>query len=162
MLRIRLRRTGAKKQPKYRVVVADVRAPRDGAFVDSIGYYDPLTEPSTISIDRERALDWMSKGAQPSDTVQRLMRIAGIVEGPEPVYPERKKAAPAAEAAPARAPSAPAPAPAAAPAAAAAAAETEPEAEAAAAPEASAATEEPSATEEATGTGDDGTEPAKQ
>ena len=60
--------------------MADVRAPRDGAFVDSIGYYDPLTEPSTISINRESALDWISKGAQPSDTVYKLLRKAGIVE----------------------------------------------------------------------------------
>src|SRR3954464_8485676 len=94
MLRIRLRRTGAKKQPRYRVVVADVRAPRDGAFVDSIGYYDPLTEPSTIKIDAERALDWMAKGAQPSDRVQWLMRKVGIGDWPEPVYPEPKKATP--------------------------------------------------------------------
>ena len=78
MLRIRLRRTGAKKQPRYRVVVADVRAPRDGAFVDSIGYYDPLTEPSTVHIDREKALSWLGKGAQPSDTVVRLLKRAGI------------------------------------------------------------------------------------
>src|SRR5438874_4131109 len=96
MLRIRLRRTGAKKQPKYRGVVADVRAPRDGAFVDSIGYYDPLTEPSTININRESALDWISKGAQPSDTVYRLLRRAGIVEDtretPPPAEPEGKKA----------------------------------------------------------------------
>src|SRR4051794_7229700 len=96
MLRIRLRRTGAKKQPRYRVVVADIRAPRDGAFVDSIGYYDPLTEPSTISINRESALDWISKGAQPSDTVYKLLRKAGIVEDAGPTYaavPEGKKAA---------------------------------------------------------------------
>ncbi|MBM2812843.1 MAG: ribosomal protein, partial [Chloroflexi bacterium] len=71
MLRMRLRRTGAKKQPKYRVVIAEARSPRDGAFVDSIGYYDPLTEPATIKIDRDKALGWIAKGAQPSDTVQR-------------------------------------------------------------------------------------------
>ena len=88
MLRIRLRRTGAKKQPRYRVVVADQRAPRDGAFVDSIGYYDPLTEPSTIHINRESALSWLAKGAQPSDTVQRLFRTAGIVEGSAPAAAE--------------------------------------------------------------------------
>jgi small subunit ribosomal protein S16 len=160
MLRIRLRRTGAKKQPRYRVVVADVRAPRDGAFVDSIGYYDPLTEPSTIQIDRDRALDWMAKGAQPSDRVQWLMRKAGIVEGPEPVYPERKKKKSEPEAARAAAPAAAAtaaPAPAAAPAATAvaepepAAVEAEPVAEAA----------EPAAEPEATAADEDGTEPAK-
>ncbi len=108
MLRMRLRRTGAKKQPRYRVVIADARAPRDGAFVDSIGYYDPLTEPATIRIDQERARRWLDKGVQPSDTVQRLLRRAGIVEGPEPVYPESKRepareAVAAAEPAPAEA-----------------------------------------------------------
>ena len=84
MLRIRLRRVGAKKQPRYRVVVAEARTPRDGAFVDSIGYYDPLTEPATVKIDRERALDWLSKGAQPSDTVVRLLRNAGVTGDPAP------------------------------------------------------------------------------
>ncbi|MBM2809562.1 MAG: rpsP [Chloroflexi bacterium] len=80
MLRMRLRRTGAKKQPRYRVVIAEARSPRDGAFVDSIGYYDPLTEPATIKIDRDKALGWIAKGAQPSDTVQRLLRTSGITE----------------------------------------------------------------------------------
>jgi small subunit ribosomal protein S16 len=75
---MRLRRVGAKKQPKYRVVIAEARSPRDGAFVETIGYYDPLTQPSTVHIDREKALDWLSKGAQPSDPVVRLLRTAGI------------------------------------------------------------------------------------
>ena len=78
MLRMRLRRTGAKKQPHYRVVIAEARTPRDGAFIETIGYYNPLTEPSTISIDRDKALTWLSKGAHPSDTVVRLLRRAGI------------------------------------------------------------------------------------
>lgn len=78
MLRMRLRRVGAKKQPSYRVVIADARAPRDGDSVDSIGFYNPLTEPATVSIDRDKALSWLAKGAQPSDTVQRLLRRAGI------------------------------------------------------------------------------------
>jgi small subunit ribosomal protein S16 len=108
---MRLRRTGAKKQPRYRVVIAEARAPRDGAFVDSIGFYDPLTEPATISIDQDRARHWLDKGVQPSDTVGRLLRRAGIVEGPEPVYPERK---PKAEPAPPATPRAAAPAAAAA------------------------------------------------
>src|SRR5947207_3356879 len=81
MLRMRLRRVGAKKQPRYRVVIARARSPRDGAFVENIGYYDPLTEPATVRIDRDKALSWISKGAQPSDTVQRLLRVAGILEG---------------------------------------------------------------------------------
>jgi len=80
MLRMRLRRVGAKKQPRYRVVIAEAHAPRDGDFVDSIGFYDPLTEPATVQINRDKALTWLSKGAQPSDTVQRLLRRAGIVE----------------------------------------------------------------------------------
>lgn len=75
---MRLRRTGAKKQPSYRVVIAEARTPRDGAFIETIGFYDPLTEPSTVRIDRDKALTWLSKGAQPSDTVVRLLKLAGI------------------------------------------------------------------------------------
>jgi len=153
MLRIRLRRTGAKKQPRYRVVVTDVRAPRDGAFVDSIGYYDPLTEPSTIKIDAERALDWMAKGAQPSDRVQWLMRKVGIGDFPEPVYPEPKKKA-SGEPAPAARAATAAPAPAAA--APAAATATEPETEVVTEPEAEAET-----AAETTAAEDDGTKPAE-
>jgi small subunit ribosomal protein S16 len=121
MLRMRLRRTGAKKQPSYRVVIAEARTPRDGAFVDSIGFYDPLTEPATIRIDRDKALDWIRKGAQPSDTVVRLLRRSGIVEG----GPERS-VAPSAQT---TTPSAAAPAPAEVPnVAAASGPETTPEA----------------------------------
>jgi small subunit ribosomal protein S16 len=79
VLRIRLRRTGAKKQPRYRVVVTEAKGRRDGAFVEILGFYDPLTEPSTIKVDSERALGWLAKGAQPSDTVARLLRRAGIL-----------------------------------------------------------------------------------
>ena len=79
MLRIRLRRTGAKKQPKYRLVVAEARTRRDGAFVENLGYYDPLTEPATVHIDAEKAKSWLEKGASPSDTVVRLFRNAGIL-----------------------------------------------------------------------------------
>ncbi len=74
MLRIRLRRVGAKKHPSYRIVVADSRAPRDGSFVDQVGHYDPMTDPPTISLDDEKVKDWISKGAQPSDPVQRILR----------------------------------------------------------------------------------------
>ena len=80
MLKIRLRRTGAKKKPSYRLVAADARAPRDGAFVDIIGHYDPLTDPETIVINEEKALHWLSKGAQPTDTAARLLTKAGIME----------------------------------------------------------------------------------
>ena len=79
MLRIRLRRTGKKKQPSYRFVVADSRAPRDGAFVETIGIYNPLTDPPTIRIDEQKARDWMSKGAQPSESAARLMQREGIL-----------------------------------------------------------------------------------
>lgn len=80
MLKIRLRRMGAKKQPFYRIVVADSRAPRDGAFVEELGYYNPLTEPVELKVDNERAKDWMKKGAQPTDTVRGLLKKAGAIE----------------------------------------------------------------------------------
>jgi small subunit ribosomal protein S16 len=79
-VKIRLRRMGAKKAPFYRVVVADSRSPRDGRFVEEIGYYNPTTEPTTVKIDEEKAIQWIKKGAQPSDTVKRLFVIAGINE----------------------------------------------------------------------------------
>ena len=78
MLRIRLRRVGKKKQPQYRVVVADARAPRDGAFVDIIGHYNPRTDPPSITIDEEKARLWLSRGAQPSETAASLLRRKGI------------------------------------------------------------------------------------
>ncbi|MFC1930086.1 30S ribosomal protein S16 [Chloroflexota bacterium] len=84
MLKIRLRRTGAKKKPQYRLVVADVRAPRDGAFVDIIGHYNPLTDPETVVIQEEKARYWLGKGAQPSDTAARLLGKAGIIEKSKP------------------------------------------------------------------------------
>jgi small subunit ribosomal protein S16 len=82
MLRIRLRRVGKKKQPMYRIVVADSRAPRDGAFVESIGYYHPLNDPSTIVLDGERAKHWLDHGAQPSDRVAKILKIQGVAEIP--------------------------------------------------------------------------------
>jgi small subunit ribosomal protein S16 len=80
MLRIRLRRVGGRKQPSYRVVVADARAARDGAFVDQIGHYDPLTQPSTVVIDEEKALKWLRHGAQPSEAVRRMLKRLGTLE----------------------------------------------------------------------------------
>ena len=74
MLRIRLRRTGARHQPSYRIVVADSRAARDGAFVEQIGHYNPRTDPPTIVLDEEKARKWIGQGAQPSDAVQRMLR----------------------------------------------------------------------------------------
>ncbi len=80
MVKIRLRRTGAKKKPSYRVVVADSRAPRDGAFINIIGHYNPLTDPETIVIDEEKALAWLRQGAQPTATAARLLSKVGIME----------------------------------------------------------------------------------
>ncbi len=74
MLKIRLKRVGAKKQPSYRIVVADAKATRDGAFVEQVGHYDPKTDPPTIVLDRERAEEWIGKGAQPTDSVSRLLK----------------------------------------------------------------------------------------
>lgn len=79
MVKIRLRRTGAKKQPHYRVVVTDSKAPRDGRFIETIGHYNPRTEPATVEIDAERALYWLSVGAQPSAAVKRLLDREGIL-----------------------------------------------------------------------------------
>jgi len=93
-VRIRLRRLGAKKRPFYRVVVADQRSPRDGRFIEAIGKYHPLEDPSLIEIDEERALEWLQKGAQPSEAVQNLMTKVGIWEKFEAIRPQAKKPAP--------------------------------------------------------------------
>ncbi|HLS53312.1 MAG TPA: 30S ribosomal protein S16 [Tissierellaceae bacterium] len=77
-VKIRLRRMGAKKNPFYRIIVADSRAPRDGRFIEEIGYYDPLTEPKTVKIDNEKAMAWLNNGAKPTDTVNRLFRENGV------------------------------------------------------------------------------------
>jgi len=77
-VRIRLTRMGAKKRPFYRLVVADSRAPRDGRFIEILGSYNPLEEPAEIKIDEEKALDWLQKGAQPSDTAKRVLNQAGV------------------------------------------------------------------------------------
>ena len=78
VLRIRLHRTGKRKQPSYRVVVADQRSPRDGRFVEIIGHYNPLTNPSQITLDEERALHWLAQGAQPSESATALLKRTGI------------------------------------------------------------------------------------
>jgi small subunit ribosomal protein S16 len=75
---MRLTRVGSKKNPIYRVVVADSRSPRDGRFIEIVGRYNPQTDPSTIDFDEERVKDWLSKGAQPSNTVKRLLKIKNI------------------------------------------------------------------------------------
>ena len=84
MVKIRLRRVGSKGKPSYRLVVADVRAPRDGAFIDIIGHYDPLTDPETVVINKEKAQHWLQQGAQPTDTAARLLTKAGIIEKSKP------------------------------------------------------------------------------
>ncbi|HET6657818.1 MAG TPA: 30S ribosomal protein S16 [Gaiellaceae bacterium] len=76
--KIRLARVGSKKNPIYRVVVADSRSPRDGKFIEIVGRYNPQTQPSTIEIDEAKVKDWISKGAQPTDSVKRLMKAQGI------------------------------------------------------------------------------------
>lgn len=77
-VKIRLSRKGAKKNPFYRIVVADSRSPRDGRFIESIGYYNPMIEPSEIKIDEEKAKEWLNKGAIPTSTVRQLLNIKGI------------------------------------------------------------------------------------
>ena len=80
MLKIRLRRMGAIRQPHYRVVVADSRSPRDGRFIENLGHYNPLTDPATIQIDVAKYEEWKRKGAQPTETVKQLLKKAGIWE----------------------------------------------------------------------------------
>lgn len=79
-VRIRLRRMGAKKRPFYRIIVADSRSPRDGRFIEEIGYYNPLTDPAEIKINEEKALGWIKKGAQPTDTVKYLFKVTGLLD----------------------------------------------------------------------------------
>jgi small subunit ribosomal protein S16 len=90
VLRIRLRRVGKKKQPNYRIVVADSRAPRDGAFIETIGTYNPLTNPATVTIKEDRARQWIEKGAVPSDRAQKILAGQGIGEPPT-FTPKEKK-----------------------------------------------------------------------
>lgn len=80
MVKIRLRRVGSKKKPQYRVVVADSRAPRDGAFVETIGHFNPMADPETVVIDEGKALHWLRQGAQPTATTARLLTKLGITE----------------------------------------------------------------------------------
>ena len=77
-VKIRLKRMGAKKQPHYRFVVSDARSPRDGRFVEELGYYNPTAEPAVVHLDEERVLEWLRRGAQPSETVRALLSRAGV------------------------------------------------------------------------------------
>ena len=78
MVKLRLRRMGAKKRPSYRIVAADSRSPRDGAFIESVGFYDPITDPATINVNLDRARHWINNGAQPTDTVRSILQRAGV------------------------------------------------------------------------------------
>lgn len=108
MVKIRLRRMGAKKKPFYRIVVADSRTSRDGRFIEIIGYYDPTVEPPTIKLEKERAQYWLDNGAQPSDTARGLLKLQGLLGGPtqKPVEAKKKGKAAKAEAAKAEEPKA--------------------------------------------------------
>ena len=79
-VKMRLTRIGKKKAPSYRVIVADSRSPRDGRFIEEIGYFDPLTNPETVKIDADKAKTWIKNGAQPTDTVRALLKKSGIIE----------------------------------------------------------------------------------
>jgi small subunit ribosomal protein S16 len=93
-VKLRLRREGAKKAPHYRIVAADSRAPRDGRFIEILGEYHPMDQPSTIKVDGERALYWLRNGAQPTDQVKKLLRIEGVWEEFKPGdAPKRDRAA---------------------------------------------------------------------
>ncbi len=78
-VKIRLQRKGRKKQPYYQIVIADARSPRDGKFIERLGFYNPMTKPATIEIDRDKAYDWLQKGAQPTDTVRAILKFKGVM-----------------------------------------------------------------------------------
>ncbi len=80
MVKIRLKRMGMKKKPFYRIVIADSRSPRDGRFIESIGYYNPVAEPAEIKVDNEKAIAWIKNGAQPTDTVRSILKKSGAIQ----------------------------------------------------------------------------------
>jgi small subunit ribosomal protein S16 len=90
MVKIRLRRIGAKHKPMYRIVVTDSRSPREGAFIEVIGNYNPLDDPETITVETEKALVWLEKGAQPTETAYRLLKKAGVMDKFKEAHPARK------------------------------------------------------------------------
>jgi small subunit ribosomal protein S16 len=97
VIKLRLRRMGAKKRPFYRIVAAEHSSPRDGRFIEILGHYDPLTEPATVKVDEERVRHWLSVGAKPSETVEGLLKRAGVIAAPASA-PAEETAKPAAEA----------------------------------------------------------------
>jgi small subunit ribosomal protein S16 len=90
MVKIRLRRIGAKHKPIYRIVVTDSKSPREGAFIEVIGTYNPLDDPETITLETERALSWLEKGAQPTETAYRLLAKVGVMDKFKELHPSRK------------------------------------------------------------------------
>ncbi len=82
-VKIRLRRMGAKKRPFYRIVVTDIRSPRDGRFIEELGYYDPISQPKEVKINQEKAMEWLKKGAKPSNTVRALFKSEGMYDKPD-------------------------------------------------------------------------------
>ena len=93
-VKIRLRRMGAKKKPFYRIIVADSRSPRDGRFIEELGTYDPLKDPSEVKVNAEKALEWIKNGAQPTDRVRVLLEKAGVQTGVQAKDKDKAKAAP--------------------------------------------------------------------
>jgi small subunit ribosomal protein S16 len=93
MVKIRLRRVGTRNKPMYRVVVADVRSPRDGDFIEIIGHYNPMTEPETFVVEEEKALKWLRFGAKPTDTALRLLSKAGVMDKFKPTVEKKARAA---------------------------------------------------------------------
>ncbi|MBT1248328.1 MULTISPECIES: 30S ribosomal protein S16 [Thermosipho] len=93
MVRIRLTRMGKKKQPFYRIVVVDQRKRRDGAYIESLGYYDPIKDPYVLNVDVDKAVDWILKGAQPSQTARNLLRKAGVFKKVDEIKNAKKKEA---------------------------------------------------------------------
>ena len=79
-VKIRMRRMGSKRKPFYRIVVADSRMPRDGRFIEEVGYYNPLTNPDEVKLEEDKVFDWLQKGAQPSDTVRNMLQAAGVMK----------------------------------------------------------------------------------
>ncbi len=90
-VKIRLKRTGAKKRPSYRIVVADTRAPRDGRHIEEIGYYDPTTEPVTFKVKEDKAMLWLERGAVPTPTVKTILKRVGVIEKWQLLRDERSK-----------------------------------------------------------------------
>lgn len=93
MVKLRLKRMGAKHRPSYRIIAAESSSPRNGRFIEQVGFYDPLTDPATITLNEDRVRHWLSVGAQPTDTVRSILRRQGVIEDTGSPYPEKSAAA---------------------------------------------------------------------